>query len=68
MLPTIYLTNPPKILQTITQGHCQHDGEEICGVTVVVGVSAWTLSSLFGPQNAWRENGGWRARAGLVGE
>jgi hypothetical protein len=66
MLPTIYLANPPKISQTITQGGCQHDGEEVCGATVVVGVSAWTLSSWFGPPNACREHGGRWARAGLV--
>ena len=53
MLPTIYLANPPKILQTITQGHWQHDGKEVCGVMVVAGASTWILSSWFGPPNAW---------------
>ena len=45
MLPTIYLANPQDISQTIDYGHCQHDGEEVCGVGVVVGASTWTLSS-----------------------
>ena len=46
-----YLTNPQDILQTVDHGHCQHIVEEVCGVTVVVGGSTWTLSSWFGPPN-----------------
>ena len=52
MLLLLYLANPPKILQTITHGRCQHDEEEVCGVTVVVGASTRTLSLRFGPPNA----------------
>jgi hypothetical protein len=43
---------PTGISRTITHGHCQHDGEEVCGVTVVVGASTRTISSWFGPPNA----------------
>jgi len=53
MLTKLYLANPPEISRTITHGHCQHDGEEVCGVTVVVGASTRTISSWFGPPNAW---------------
>ena len=43
ILPTIYLANHSEILRTINQGRHQHIGEEVCGVTVVVGESTWTL-------------------------
>jgi hypothetical protein len=48
-----YILLTHTILQTITQGHCQHDEEKVCGVTVVVGASTWTLSSWFRPPDAW---------------
>jgi hypothetical protein len=52
-LLVIYLANPRDISRTITHGRWQHMVEEVCGVAMVVDASTWTLSSWFGPPNAW---------------
>jgi hypothetical protein len=70
MSPTIYLANPPKMLRTITQGRCKHDGEEVCGVTVVAGASTVHTDTVIMVQTTkcTREHGGRWARAGLDGK
>jgi hypothetical protein len=46
-------THSPESSQTFGQSHHQHIGEEVWGVTMVVHVLTWTLSSWFGqPLNA----------------